>query len=64
MFYSILTFLYFYMITNFDSHYHHGYYDFFASIVFVIVIAIIISSFSIGFDMAKHCSKLAIKPGH
>ena len=28
-FYSILTFLYFYMITNFDSHYHHHYYDYF-----------------------------------
>ena len=36
-FHSILTFLYFYMITNFDSCYHHCYFHF---------IFIIISSFS------------------
>ena len=45
-FYSALTFLYFYSITNFYSHSRHCYYGYFFIIVFVIVIAIIISSFS------------------
>ena len=44
-FYSVLTFLYFYTITNFYSHSHH-YYGY-SCYFFVIVIAIVISSFSI-----------------
>ena len=44
--YSVWTFLCFYLITNFYSHFRHSYYDYFCIIVFFIVITIIISSFS------------------
>ena len=44
---SILTFLYFYKITNFDSHYCNYYHYCHYCYYFIIAIAIIISSFSI-----------------